>query len=90
MQRRRNPAIPVIASRLVILCHTRHYGDPVSHTQSLRGAQRRRNRLSALAAASSFAAPDQRQCLEHGLKLLLLFKDGLRRRNLPTLRFGRY
>jgi len=24
------------------------------------------------------------------LKLLLLFKDGLRRRNLPALRFGRY
>ena len=42
-QRRRNPAIPVIASRLVILCHTRHYGDPGSHTSSLRGAQRRRN-----------------------------------------------
>ena len=51
----------------------------------MRGAQRRRNPFAALAAASPFTAPDQRQCLEQGLKLLLLFKDGLRRRYHPTL-----
>ena len=68
----------------------RHYGDPGPTPPSLRGAQRRRNPFVALAAASSFITLDQRQCLEQGLKLLLLFKDGLRRRNLPTLRFGRY